>query len=168
MQNNSLELFRVADGSSHQLYSVTSPGHRTDVRSEVTPNPELSQILPFPCRTLSFSSDNYRILSASAKLVKVWNRCLLVVRQLSSKLGMVCRISGELCLCLILCANCKCTRKYLCGVCMYLCVCTVARSTQQCVCTLTSRYALCSTFVPGDRYAIIGTKVLFFLHHFIL
>jgi U3 small nucleolar RNA-associated protein 12 len=24
---------------------------------------------------------------------------------------------------------------------------------------VTSKYALCSTFVPGDRYAIVGTKV---------
>ncbi|KAI8488166.1 Dip2/Utp12 protein [Branchiostoma belcheri] len=32
------------------------------------------------------------------------------------------------------------------------------RSTQQCIRTLTSGYALCSTFVPGDQQVIIGTK----------
>lgn len=85
--NNALALYSVVAGSTQQLCAVTAPGHRTDVR------------------TLSFSSDNSRILSASAKQMKIWTR-----------------------------------------------------STQQCVCTVTSRYALSSTFVPGDRYAIIGTK----------
>ncbi|XP_078699593.1 WD repeat-containing protein 3-like isoform X5 [Branchiostoma floridae x Branchiostoma belcheri] len=32
------------------------------------------------------------------------------------------------------------------------------RSTQQCIRTLTSGYALCSTFAPGDQQVIIGTK----------
>ena len=31
--------------------------------------------------------------------------------------------------------------------------------TQQCTHTMPSGYALCSTFVPGDRHVLIGTKV---------
>lgn len=33
-----------------------------------------------------------------------------------------------------------------------------SRSSLQCICTMKCEYALCSTFVPGDKYAIIGTK----------
>ena len=32
MHNNSVALYSVVDGCSQQLYTVTTPGHRTDVR----------------------------------------------------------------------------------------------------------------------------------------
>ena len=31
----------------------------------------------------------------------------------------------------------------------------------QCIATMGCGYALCSTFVPGDRHALIGTKVIY-------
>lgn len=33
------------------------------------------------------------------------------------------------------------------------------RASTQCIRTMTSDYALCSLFAPGDRHVIIGTKV---------
>ncbi|XP_078322408.1 WD repeat-containing protein 3-like [Crassostrea virginica] len=69
------------------MTKLVLPGHRTDVR------------------TLSFSSDNTALLSASAETVKIWNR-----------------------------------------------------ASTQCIRTMTSDYALCSLFAPGDRHVIIGTK----------
>ena len=41
-------------------------------------------------------------------------------------------------------------------LCTHACTC---RSTQQCIRTMPSGYALCSAFVPGDRHVLIGTKV---------
>ncbi|KAK4689452.1 U3 small nucleolar RNA-associated protein 12, partial [Tremellales sp. Uapishka_1] len=103
LSNNSLETYtipspstssskasKLADGSSPEptkTHSVELPGHRQDIRS------------------LSISSDDQVIASASSGTLKVWNaRTTKVIRTME------------------------------CG------------------------YAICSTFLPGDRHVVIGTK----------
>lgn len=91
LNNNSLQTcscnIDVKKCEAENMKSITLLGHRTDVR------------------TVSFSSDNTAILSASGEAAKIWNR-----------------------------------------------------STLQCIRTMPCSYALCSTFAPGDRHIIIGTK----------
>ena len=41
------------------------------------------------------------------------------------------------------------------------------RSTQQCIRTMKSGYALCSAFVTGERHCIIGNKVRFTFWHYL-
>lgn len=87
LQTNALELHSVTDSVPKLTHHLSSPGHRTDVR------------------TVCFSSDDSKILSASSHSLKLWNRTSL-----------------------------------------------------QCIATVDCGYALCSTFVPGDRHVLIGTK----------
>ncbi|XP_060076229.1 WD repeat-containing protein 3-like [Ylistrum balloti] len=91
LNNNSLQTcscnIEVKKCTAENVKNLTILGHRTDVR------------------TVSFSSDNTAILSASGETAKIWNR-----------------------------------------------------STLQCIRTMPCSYALCSTFAPGDRHIIIGTK----------
>lgn len=89
LASNSIETWTKATPSSFEfLNALKLQGHRTDVR------------------TLSFSSDNFFVLSASADSVKVWSRA----------------------------------------------------SRRPIATFATNAYALCSTFVPGDKSAVIGTK----------
>ncbi|XP_033741913.1 WD repeat-containing protein 3-like [Pecten maximus] len=91
LNNNSLQTcscnIDVKKCTAENEKSLALLGHRTDVR------------------TVSFSSDNTAILSASGEAAKIWNR-----------------------------------------------------STLQCIRTMPCSYALCSTFAPGDRHIIVGTK----------
>lgn len=93
LANNQVEQFRISldegakENEAEKIKSFDHAGHRSDVRS------------------VSVSSDNTALLSASHEAVKIWNR-----------------------------------------------------SSQSCIRTIKSGYALCSSFVPGDRHAIVGTK----------
>ncbi|KAJ1569472.1 hypothetical protein HK096_003016, partial [Nowakowskiella sp. JEL0078] len=91
LSSNQLEFHQVIPNAKEEKNKLVSVldihGHRSDVR------------------TLSLSSDDQLILSASNDSVKLWD-----VR------------------------------------------------TRQCIKTMESDYALCSTFVPGNQYAIVGTK----------
>ncbi|ODO09357.1 hypothetical protein I350_02957 [Cryptococcus amylolentus CBS 6273] len=101
LSNNSIESYNIpspsasgksklADGSSPEptkTHSIELPGHRQDIR------------------TVSISSDDGVIASASSGTLKIWN----------------------------------------------------ARTTA-CIRTMECGYALCSTFLPGDRHVVVGTK----------
>lgn len=91
LRNNAVDMYALSASdksvTAAVMESIRYGGHRSDVR------------------TLSFSSDNTAVLSASGESVKIWSR-----------------------------------------------------SSQQCIRNMECDYALCSTFLPGDRHCIVGTK----------
>ncbi|KZT24431.1 WD-repeat-containing protein [Neolentinus lepideus HHB14362 ss-1] len=95
LASNALEVYNIPQPTKSKdeppeatrMYSLDLPGHRTDVR------------------TLSLSSDDMLLVSASNGSVKIWNM-----------------------------------------------------KTTACIRTLDCGYAICSTFLPGDRQVAVGTK----------
>ncbi|KAK4050815.1 beta transducin [Microbotryomycetes sp. JL201] len=95
LANNAIEVFKLPPPPSSKapaidpikLLTLDLPGHRTDIR------------------TLSVSSDDELIASASQGSLKIWNR-----------------------------------------------------KTTKCIRTLECGYAICSTFLPGDRHIVVGCK----------
>lgn len=95
LSNNSLEVYKLPPPASSKsplvepikLSTLDLPGHRSDIR------------------TLSVSSDDQLIASASHGQLKLWNV-----------------------------KTCKCVRTLACG------------------------YSICSSFLPGDRHVVVGTK----------
>ena len=119
------------------LHSLSNLGHRSDIRSVHHHQTfAISDIILFNVkkislnfRTVCFSSDDSKILSASSNSLKLWNRSAINYFPLSLSLHF-----------------------------FYFSL-PPCRSSLQCTATLSCGYALCSTFVPGDRHVVIGTKV---------
>ncbi|PBL02509.1 WD-repeat-containing protein [Armillaria gallica] len=95
LSSNAMEVYNIpppvkskdGPGEAVRLFSVDLPGHRTDIRS------------------LSLSSDDQLLASASNGSLKIWNM-----------------------------------------------------KTNSCIRTMDCGHAICSTFLPGDRHVVVGTK----------
>ena len=86
-------------------------------------------------RTVCFSSDDSYIASGSTKLIKIWERYSYPTALAPPPPPPPHSHSLTL-------------------------LALLTRSSQQCIHTMQSGYALSSVFVPGDRHLLVGTKVL--------
>ncbi|KIR53961.1 U3 small nucleolar RNA-associated protein 12 [Cryptococcus gattii Ru294] len=105
-----VSLLLALSNNSIESYTIPTPGSKSKLADGATPEPTKTHSIELPghrqdIRTISISSDDQVIASASSGTLKLWN----------------------------------------------------ARTTA-CIRTMECGYALCSTFLPGDRHVVIGTK----------